>query len=60
MNPVAIYKPVVNMEEIMKPEEGYVLINNDSSNLPSDHGNGLVQNKTINYNTSEKLTEQYE
>lgn len=52
----------VNMEEIMKPEEGYVQINNnnDSSNSPSDHGTGLVQNQTINYNTPEKLIEQYE
>lgn len=49
----------VNMEEIMKPEEGYVQLNNnnDSSN---DNGSGVIQNQTINYNTSEKLIEQYE
>ena len=52
----------VSMEDILKPEEGYVQINNnsDSSNSPSDHGTGLVQNQTNNYNTSEKLIEQYE
>lgn len=47
------------MEDILKPEEGYVQVNNnnDSSN---DNGSGVIQNQTINYNTSEKLIEQYE
>lgn len=49
----------VSMEDILKPEEGYVQVNNnnDSSN---DNGSGVIQNQTINYNTSEKLIEQYE
>ncbi|UWX61685.1 helix-turn-helix transcriptional regulator [Chryseobacterium oranimense] len=52
----------VNMEDILKPEEGYVQVNNnsDSSNSPSDNGIGLIQNQTNNYSTSEKLIEQYE
>ncbi len=49
----------VSMEDILKPEEGYVQVNNnnDSSN---DNGSGVIQNQTINYHTSEKLIEQYE
>lgn len=49
----------VSMEDILKPEEGYVQMNNnnDSSN---DNGSGVIQNQTINYHTSEKLIEQYE
>lgn len=52
----------VNMEDILKPEEGYVQVNNnnDSSNSPSDNGIGLIQNQTNHYNTSEKLIVQYE
>jgi hypothetical protein len=42
------------MEDILKPEEGYVQVNNnnDSSN---DNGSGVIQNQTINYHTSEKI-----
>ncbi|WP_165790542.1 helix-turn-helix transcriptional regulator [Chryseobacterium sp. MYb7] len=49
----------VSMEDILKPEEGYLQLNNnnDSSN---DNGSGVIQNQTINYNSSEKLIEQYE
>lgn len=52
----------VNMEDILKPEEGYVQVNNnnDSSNSPSDNGIGLIQNQTNHYNTPEKLIVQYE
>ncbi|MCT2409049.1 helix-turn-helix domain-containing protein [Chryseobacterium antibioticum] len=52
----------VNMEDILKPEEGYVQVNNntDSSNSSNDNASGIIQSQTINYNTPEKLIEQYE
>jgi hypothetical protein len=50
------------MEDILKPEEGYVQVNNntDSSNSSNDNASGIIQSQTINYNTPEKLIVQYE
>ncbi|MDR3025260.1 helix-turn-helix transcriptional regulator [Chryseobacterium sp.] len=49
----------VSMEDILKPEEAALQINthNESTN---DNSSGIIQNQTNNYNTSEKLIEQYE
>lgn len=49
----------VNMDDILKPEEGYVQVNNNNEST-NDNGSGVIQNQTINYNSSEKLIEQYE
>lgn len=49
----------VNMDEILKPEEGYMQVNNNNEST-NDNGSGVIQNQTINYNASEKLIEQYE
>ncbi|WP_294277079.1 helix-turn-helix transcriptional regulator [uncultured Chryseobacterium sp.] len=49
----------VNMEDILKPEEGYVQVNNNNESN-NDNGSGVIQNQTINYSSSEKLIEQYE
>lgn len=42
----------VSMEDILKPEEGYVQVNNNN-NSSNDNGSGVIQNQTINYNASE-------
>lgn len=49
----------VNMDEILKPEEGYVQVNNNNEQT-NDSASGMIQNQTNNYNASEKLIEQYE
>ncbi|GAA4162599.1 hypothetical protein GCM10022217_30310 [Chryseobacterium ginsenosidimutans] len=49
----------VNMDDLLKPEEGYVQVNNNNEST-NDNGSGVIQNQTINYNASEKLIEQYE
>lgn len=49
----------VSMDEILKPEEGYVQVNNNNEST-NDNGSGVIQNQTINYNASDKLIEQYE
>ncbi|MCW3161577.1 helix-turn-helix domain-containing protein [Chryseobacterium oryctis] len=49
----------VSMDEILKPEEGSVQINSDNEQT-NDRSSGIIQNQTNNYNTSEKLIEQYE
>ncbi|MFC4379864.1 helix-turn-helix transcriptional regulator [Chryseobacterium bernardetii] len=50
----------VSMEDILKPEEGYTQINSNNTEQTNDNGGGVIQNQTNNYNTSEKLIEQYE
>ncbi|MGN7758360.1 hypothetical protein ACTJIV_12835 [Chryseobacterium sp. 22532] len=47
------------MEEILKPEEGYLQVNNNNESS-NDNASGVIQNQTINYNTPEKLIVQYE
>ncbi|HBV13803.1 helix-turn-helix domain-containing protein [Chryseobacterium carnipullorum] len=49
----------VNLDDILKPEEGFVQMNRDSSANES-YSNNMVQNQTNNYNLPEKLIEQYE
>ncbi|GEN70865.1 helix-turn-helix domain-containing protein [Chryseobacterium lathyri] len=49
----------VTMEEILKPEEGYLQVNNNNESS-NDNASGVIQNQTINYNTPEKLIVQYE
>lgn len=49
----------VNMDDILKPEEGYVQVNNNNEST-NDNGSGVIQNQTINYTAGDKLIEQYE
>lgn len=49
----------VNMEDILKPEEGYTQINKENT-ANENSSNNMIQNQTNNYNTPEKLIEQYE
>ncbi|WP_394674998.1 helix-turn-helix transcriptional regulator [uncultured Chryseobacterium sp.] len=49
----------VNMEDILKPEEGYTQINKENS-ANENSSNNMIQNQTNNYSSSEKLLEQYE
>lgn len=49
----------VSVEDILKPEEGYTQINKENS-ANENSSNNMIQNQTNNYNTSEKLIEQYE
>ncbi|SHM87761.1 Helix-turn-helix domain-containing protein [Chryseobacterium carnipullorum] len=49
----------VNLDDILKPEEGFVQVNNNNESS-NDNGSGVIQNQTINYNLSDKLIEQYE
>lgn len=49
----------VSMEDILKPEEGYTQINKENT-ANENSSNNMIQNQTNNYNTSEKLIEQYE
>jgi len=43
----------------MKPEEGYTQINKENS-ANENSSNNMIQNQTINYNSSDKLIKQYE
>ncbi len=49
----------VNMEDILKPEEGYTQINKENT-ANENSSNNMIQNQTNNYSTPEKLVEQYE
>lgn len=49
----------VNMDDILKPEEGYTQINKENTSNENS-SNNMIQNQTNNYNSSEKLIEQYE
>lgn len=49
----------VNMEDILKPEEGYTQINKENTSNENS-SNNMIQNQTNNYSTPEKLIEQYE
>lgn len=46
----------VNLDDILKPEEGFVQVNNNNDST-NDNGSGVIQNQTINYHTSDKLLE---
>jgi len=46
----------VEMEDILKPEEGFIQVNNNNEST-NDNGSGVIQNQTINYHTSDKLLE---
>lgn len=49
----------INMDELLKPEEGFTQINKENSSSDNAYNN-MIQNQTNNYNSSEKLIEQYE
>ncbi|WP_336965524.1 helix-turn-helix transcriptional regulator [Chryseobacterium contaminans] len=49
----------VSMEDILKQEEGFTQINKENT-ASENSSNNMIQNQTNNYNTSEKLIEQYE
>ncbi|WP_050377434.1 helix-turn-helix domain-containing protein [Chryseobacterium sp. Hurlbut01] len=49
----------VNLDDILKPEEGYVQVNNNNDST-NDNGSGVIQNQTINYNHSDKLIESFQ
>ncbi|SDL68089.1 helix-turn-helix domain-containing protein [Chryseobacterium taihuense] len=46
----------VNLDDILKPEEGYVQVNNNNEST-NDNGSGVIQNQTINYHNSDRLIE---
>ena len=46
----------VELDDILKPEEGFVQVNNNNDST-NDNGSGVIQNQTINYHNSDKLTE---
>lgn len=46
----------VNLDDILKPEEGFVQVNNNNDST-NDNGSGVIQNQTINYNNSDKVLE---
>lgn len=46
----------VELDDILKPEEGYTQINKENT-LNENSSNNLIQNQTNNYNSSDKLTE---
>ncbi|HEX7869020.1 MAG TPA: hypothetical protein VF455_02815 [Chryseobacterium sp.] len=45
----------MELDDILKPEEGFVQVNNEQTN--DNHTSGMIQNQTNNYNGSEKITE---
>lgn len=46
----------VELDDILKPEEGYPQINKENT-LNENSSNNLIQNRTNNYNGSDKITE---
>ncbi|MGD1318824.1 helix-turn-helix transcriptional regulator [Chryseobacterium sp. 2R14A] len=46
----------VELDDILKPEEGFVQVNNNNDST-NDNGSGVIQNQTINYHNSDKITE---
>ncbi|WP_143885296.1 helix-turn-helix domain-containing protein [Chryseobacterium binzhouense] len=46
----------VNLDDILKPEEGYTQINKENS-TNENSSNNMIQNQTNNYNISEKMLE---
>lgn len=46
----------VNLDDILKPEEGYTQINKEYS-TNENSSNSMIQNQTNNYNISEKMLE---
>jgi len=46
----------VELDDILKPEEGFVQVNNNNDST-NDNGSGVIQNQTINYNGSDRITE---
>lgn len=46
----------VNLDEILKPEEGYTQINSNNE-LTNDNASGVIQNQTNHYHSSDKLIE---
>lgn len=46
----------VNLDDILKPEEGYTQINKENS-ANENSSNNMIQNQTNNYNISEKMLE---
>lgn len=47
----------VELDDILKPEEGFVQVNNNNEQTNDNHATGMIQNQTNNYNGSDKLTE---
>ncbi|MCD0476819.1 helix-turn-helix domain-containing protein [Chryseobacterium sp. LC2016-29] len=46
----------VELDDILKPEEGYTQINKENTSNENS-SNNMIQNQTNNYNGSDKLTE---
>jgi len=46
----------VEVDDILKPEEGYTLINRENTSNENS-SNNMIQNQTNNYNGSDKITE---
>lgn len=47
----------VELDDILKPEEGFVQVNNNNEQTNDNHASGMIQNQTINYHGSDKITE---
>ncbi|AZA61695.1 helix-turn-helix domain-containing protein [Chryseobacterium indoltheticum] len=47
----------VELDDILKPEEGYTQINRNNEQTNDNNASGMIQNQTNNYNSSDKLTE---
>lgn len=47
----------VELDDILKPEEGYTQINRNNEQTNDNNASGMIQNQTNNYNGSDKLTE---
>lgn len=50
----------VTLEDILRPEEGFLQVNNTNDSSNENASNNLIQNQTNHYHNSEKLIEQYE
>jgi len=49
----------VNLDDILKPEEGYVQVNRENTSNENS-SNNMIQNQTNNYNHSDKLIESFQ
>lgn len=47
----------VEMDDILKPEEGYTQINRNNEQTNDNNASGMIQNQTNHYHSSDKLIE---
>ncbi|MFY1045412.1 helix-turn-helix transcriptional regulator [Chryseobacterium sp. GP-SGM7] len=47
----------VELDDILKPEEGYTQINRNNEQTNDNNASGMIQNQTNHYHSSDKLTE---